>query len=278
MKALYDEISAKSSKLITRKYSTSFSLGISLLDKRLREHIYNIYGFVRLADEIVDTFLDHDQEKMLREFRIDTYRAIERGISVNPTLHAFQLTVNKYKVDHDLIDCFLNSMEMDLHKLDHDYKSFKQYILGSAEVVGLMCLKIFVYGDEEQYQTLKPYAMALGSAFQKINFLRDLNQDYNSLGRSYFPEIDLANFNAESKSMIEQDIEKDFQLALEGIKILPKSSRFGVYTAYVYYYELYRKIARTPAEKVMQKRIRIPNSQKFYLLARTYMLHNVNML
>jgi phytoene/squalene synthetase len=278
MKAIYDEISAQSSKLITRRYSTSFSLGISILDKQLREHIYNIYGFVRLADEIVDTFHDYDQDKLLREFRIDTYKALDRGISLNPTLQAFQLTVNKYQIDRELIDCFLNSMEMDLHQADHDYKSFKQYILGSAEVVGLMCLKIFVYGDEKQYQELKPYAMALGSAFQKINFLRDLNQDYNQLGRSYFPEIDLSNFNAQSKQMIEQDIEKDFQMALEGVKMLPKSSRFGVYTAYVYYYELFRKISRTPAEKVMNKRIRIPNTQKFYLLARTYMLHNANML
>lgn len=278
MKQLFDDISVKSSKIITKKYSTSFSLGISLLDSTIQKHIYNIYGFVRLADEIVDTFHGYDQEKLLSEFREDTFKAIERGISLNPTLHAFQMSVNEYKIDLELIDCFLDSMEMDLDKQEHDFKTFKKYILGSAEVVGLMCLKVFCYGDQKMYEELKPNAMSLGSAFQKINFLRDLKQDFNDLGRSYFPEVDLANFDDHSKKMIEKDIEKDFQHAMIGIKKLPKSSRFGVYTAYVYYYKLFHKIVNTAPEKVMQKRIRIPNSQKLYLLLSTYMRHNVNFL
>lgn len=275
---LFNQVSTKAAKMITQKYSTSFSLGISLLDKELQSHIYNIYGFVRFADEIVDTFHDYDQEKLLKEFRIDTYKALDRGISLNPVLHAFQITVNKYNISRDLIDCFLNSMEMDLHKLDYDYKTFKQYILGSAEVVGLMCLKIFCLGDEKLYEELTPNAMSLGSAFQKINFLRDLKQDYKEMGRSYFPEVDLDNFDHSSKKMIENDIAKDFAHAMEGIKKLPKSSRIGVYTAYVYYYKLFQKIVNTPPERVLKERIRIPDAQKMYLLLGTYMRHNINML
>jgi phytoene/squalene synthetase len=275
---LFNQVSTKAAKMITQKYSTSFSLGISLLDKELQQHIYNIYGFVRFADEIVDTFHDYDQEKLLKEFRVDTYKALDRGISLNPVLHAFQITVNKYNISRDLIDCFLNSMEMDLHKLDYDYKTFKQYILGSAEVVGLMCLKIFCLGDEKLYDQLTPNAMSLGSAFQKINFLRDLKQDYKEMGRSYFPEVDLDNFDQSTKKMIENDIAKDFAHAMEGIKKLPKSSRIGVYTAYVYYYKLFKKIVNTPPEKVLKERIRIPDAQKMYLLLGTYMRHNINML
>jgi phytoene/squalene synthetase len=275
---LFNQVSAKAAKMITQKYSTSFSLGISLLDKELQQHIYNIYGFVRFADEIVDTFHEYDQEKLLKEFRIDTYKALDRGISLNPVLHAFQITVNKYNISRDLIDCFLNSMEMDLHKLDYDYKTFKQYILGSAEVVGLMCLKIFCLADEKLYNDLTPNAMSLGSAFQKINFLRDLKQDFKDMGRSYFPEVDLENFDQSSKTMIENDIAKDFAHAMEGIKKLPKSSRIGVYTAYVYYYKLFQKIVNTPPEKVLKERIRIPDAQKMYLLVGTYMRHNINML
>jgi len=278
MKQLFDDISMKSSKIITKKYSTSFSLGISSLDANLQKHIYNIYGFVRLADEIVDTFHGYDQQKLLSEFRIDTHKAIERGISLNPTLHAFQITINEFKIDLDLIDCFLDSMEMDLNKREYDSKTFKKYILGSAEVVGLMCLKVFCYGDEKMYLELKPNAMSLGSAFQKINFLRDLKQDFKELGRSYFPEVDLTSFDVYSKKMIEKDIEKDFNHAMEGIKKLPKSSRFGVYIAYVYYHKLFNKIVKTSPEKVMEMRIRIPNSQKFYLLLSTYMRHNANFL
>lgn len=275
---LYEEVNANISKIITKKYSTSFSLGIALLNKEMQKHIYNIYGFVRYADEIVDTFHDYDQDKLLKEFRCDTYRALDRGISLNPVLHAFQSTVNKYNLSRDLIDCFLNSMEMDLHDLDYDYKTFKQYILGSAEVVGLMCLKIFCLGDEELYEKLTPSAMALGSAFQKINFLRDLKQDYKGMGRSYFPGVDLENFDSKTKRIIELDIEKDFKEGLAGIKQLPKSSSFGVYMAYVYYYKLFEKIVNTSPNKVLNQRIRIPNVQKVYLLLGSYLRHNINLL
>ena len=275
---LYNDISLRSSKIITRKYSTSFSFGISLLSKQIQDPIYAIYGFVRIADEIVDTFHGFEQEKILKEFKIETYRALDRGISTNPVLQAFQETVNKYRIPRDLIECFLNSMEMDLHDLDYDYKTFKQYILGSAEVVGLMCLKVFCLGDEKQYEELKPYAMALGSAFQKINFLRDLKADYKELGRSYFPDVDLSQFSDETKAKIEADIEKDFKYAKIGIAQLPKVSRLGVYVAYVYYWKLFKKIKSTPSDKVMDSRIRIPNGQKFYLMFSSYVRHNLNLL
>lgn len=278
MNTLYDDISLRSSKTITRKYSTSFSLGIQLLNKKIQDPIYAIYGFVRVADEIVDTFHGHDQEKLLREFKIETYKAIDRGISTNPVLQSFQKTVNQYKIPIDLIECFLNSMEMDLHDLDYDYKTFKQYILGSAEVVGLMCLKVFCLGDEKKYDELKEYAMALGSAFQKINFLRDLKADYKDLGRSYFPNVDMSEFSDETKRLIEMDIEKDFEHAKIGISKLPKVSRLGVYVAYVYYWKLFQKIKSTPSEKVMDSRIRIANGQKFYLMFSSYIRHNLNLL
>ena len=278
MKLLYDEIAVKNSKAITRKYSTSFSLGISLLGKKIQNPIYAIYGFVRVADEIVDSFHGFDRNKLLREFRIDTNKALERKISTNPVLHAFQATVNEFNIDRDLIDTFLNSMEMDLHDLEYDYKTFKQYILGSAEVVGLMCLKVFCLGNQEKYDELKDHAMSLGSAFQKINFLRDLKQDYKELGRTYFPGVDLTHFNDSTKLEIENDIQKDFDHALIGIAKLPKSSRFGVYVAYIYYYKLFKKIKVTPSSKVMNSRIRIPNGQKFYLLFSSYVKHNLNCL
>ena len=278
MNRLYSDISLQSSRIITRKYSTSFSFGISLLSKQIQDPIYAIYGFVRVADEIVDTFHGYEQEKILKEFKIETYRALDRGISTNPVLQAFQETVNKYKVPRDLIECFLNSMEMDLHDLDYDYKTFKQYIFGSAVVVGLMCLKVFCLGDEKHYEELKPYAMALGSAFQKINFLRDLKADYKELGRSYFPDVDLSQFSDETKAKIEADIEKDFKYAKIGIAKLPKISRLGVYVAYVYYWKLFKKIKSTPSHKVMESRIRIPNGQKFYLMFSSYVRHNLNLL
>ena len=278
MQELYRDTCLECSKVITKRYSTSFSLGIRAFDKKYRYPIYAIYGFVRYADEIVDTFHGFDKKMLLDRYKAETYLAIDEGISLNPVLHAFQITVNKYNISRDLIDCFLNSMEMDLHKLDYDYKTFKQYILGSAEVVGLMCLKIFCLGDEKLYDQLTPNAMSLGSAFQKINFLRDLKQDYKEMGRSYFPEVDLDNFDQSTKKMIENDIAKDFAHAMEGIKKLPKSSRIGVYTAYVYYYKLFQKIVNTPPEKVLKERIRIPDAQKMYLLLGTYMRHNINML
>ncbi len=276
MKSLFDKVSSKCSKITTRSYSTSFSLGISCLDKTLRPHICAIYGFVRFADEIVDTFHDYDKKKLLDRFEKDTYLAIEEGISLNPILNSFQLAVNTYKIESELIDLFLKSMKMDLQDNEYNQVSFENYILGSAEVVGLMCLHVFCYGDDSMYQSLKPKAMKLGSAFQKINFLRDLNADYNELGRTYFPGLDIAQFNESSKKDIEKSIEEDFRMGYEGIKGLPKSSRFGVYLAYVYYYSLFKKIRDTPSYNILQSRIRIPNNKKYSLLFTSYLRHSFN--
>jgi Phytoene/squalene synthetase len=245
-KELFDKVSIKCSKLTTHAYSTSFSLGIRCLEKELRNPIYSIYGFVRFADEIVDTFHDFDKDTLLKRFKEETYRSIEEKISLNPILNSFQHTVSHYKIEKQLIDQFLLSMEMDLSQTQYDSENFKEYILGSAEVVGLMCLRVFCKGDEEQYQKLKPSAMKLGSAFQKINFLRDLKADYEGMGRTYFPGLNVDQFNAETKGKIEASIEEDFNAGYEGIKKLPRSARFGVYVAYVYYRALFRKIRNTP--------------------------------
>jgi phytoene/squalene synthetase len=278
MMQLYNQVSIKCSRLTTRSYSTSFSLGILCLSKEFRDAIYAIYGFVRFADEIVDTFHDHNKEVLLNRFKEDTYRAIEDGISLNPILHSFQNSVRQYKIDRSSIDLFLHSMEMDLSQKSHDAHSLRQYILGSAEVVGLMCLRVFVKGDDRLYETLKPYAMSLGSAFQKINFLRDLQADYLHMGRTYFPDLDLSSFDEEKKKEIEASIKKDFDDGLKGIKLLPRSSRFGVYVAYVYYLALFKKIQNTPSEAVLQTRIRIRNRHKVGLLAYSYFKHQLNML
>lgn len=278
MKYLFDHVSYASSKLTTRTYSTSFSLGIYCLNKSIHTPIYNIYGFVRFADEIVDSFHGYDKSVLLNEFRDETYKAIDRGISLNPILNSFQDVVNRYKIDRELIDCFLNSMEMDLNQQFHSDDSYKTYILGSAEVVGLMCLKVFTEGDENLYQQLKPAAMKLGSAFQKINFLRDIKDDFGTLGRTYFPNVNINRLTQKDKENIEQDIEQDFKEALEGIKQLPASSRFGVYVAYVYYYALFRKIKGVPSYKIMMERIRIPNHQKLVLLLQSYFKHSLRLL
>lgn len=278
MKRLYDDVSFESSKLTTKTYSTSFSMGIRFLDKEIRKHVYSIYGFVRFADEIVDTFHDYPKAELLQKFREDTVLAIEQGISLNPILNAFQHTVNEYSIDWELIDTFLKSMEMDLNPVDYDQSNYETYILGSAEVVGLMCLKVFCYGDEKLYQKAKPQAMSLGSAFQKINFLRDAQEDYEKLGRTYFPGVDLSNFDNATKKQIEKDIERDFKEGFKGIQMLPKSSRFGVYIAYVYYYKLFRKIQGLDASQILKKRIRIPNKRKYTLFVGSYLRHNFNIL
>ena len=278
MKALYDSVSIETSKITTKTYSTSFSLGIKFLNKEIQNPIYSIYGFVRVADEIVDSFHGCDKQTLLDDFRVDTFKAISQGISTNPILQSFQEVVNKYNVPHELIDTFLNSMEMDLQNVDYDQSTYEQYILGSAEVVGLMCLCVFVYGDKNEYERLKPSAMKLGSAFQKINFLRDINDDYNALGRSYFPGIDLENFNEKTKSEIVKDIEKDFKDGYEGILQLPKNSRFGVYIAYIYYYRLLLKIKGLKASELFQSRVRIPNNQKYLLFVKSFVRHSFNML
>lgn len=278
MKAIFDNLSQDMSKMTTRRYSTSFSLGIRFLNKELHKPIYSIYGFVRFADEIVDSFDGFDKEVLLAEFKKDTYDAIKNGISLNPILNSFQWAVNKYRVPLDLIETFMNSMEMDLDKKVYDKDTYEKYILGSAEVVGLMCLKIFVSGDEGEYQRLKMNAMKLGSAFQKINFLRDLNDDFNELGRAYFPGINMNDFNNIVKKKIEADIEKDFRLGYEGILMLPKRARFGVYMAYKYYFKLFKKIKRTKAERILEERVRIPNRKKARILVTSYVRHNLNML
>ncbi|MFY7943946.1 MAG: phytoene/squalene synthase family protein [Crocinitomicaceae bacterium] len=278
MKQLFDDISQEMSRLTTKRYSTSFSLGISFLHKDLHKPIYSIYGFVRFADEIVDSFHGFDKERLLADFKVETYKAIADGISLNPILNSFQWVVNKYNIPHELIETFLNSMEMDLNKQAYDKLLYEKYILGSAEVVGLMCLKIFVEGDDREYDRLKPFAMKLGSAFQKINFLRDLKADYQELGRTYFPGINMDEFNATVKKEIEADIEIDFQLGLEGIKMLPHKARFGVYMAYKYYFKLFKKIKETSAEIILTERVRIPNRRKFRILLTSFLRHNLNLL
>jgi phytoene synthase len=278
MKEIFDSVSIRCSRLTTNAYSTSFSLGILCLEKELRDPIYAIYGFVRFADEIVDSFHDFDKGQLLHRFRTETYQSIDEGISLNPILNSFQDTVLRFRIERELIEQFLKSMEMDLSMKEYDGNKFQEYILGSAEVVGLMCLRVFSKGDEKLYQSLKPYAMSLGSAFQKVNFLRDLNADFNGMGRSYFPEIDLKDFNENNKQAIEQSIERDFVQAHSGIKKLPRSARFGVYVAYVYYLALFKKIKNTPSEMVMGSRIRIRNRHKATLLAYSFLKHQLNLI
>lgn len=278
MKELFDMISKKSSKLTTVTYSTSFSLGIRFFSRRFHDPIYAIYGFVRFADEIVDSFHGYDKARLLERFRTDTYLAIEEKISLNPILNNFQWVVNKYGIEKELIDLFLDSMEMDLKDISYDQEKFEKYILGSAEVVGLMCLRVFCEGDDEKYKKLIPPAMRLGSAFQKINFLRDLHADFEGLGRSYFPGIDLSKFDDETKQKIEDDIALDFADGLEGIKMLPRGARFGVYMAYVYFHKLFLKIKRTRSSRIMKERIRIPNRTKYKLLVTSYLKHQLNLL
>ncbi len=267
MLSLYQQVCRECASLITRRYSTSFSLGIRVFDKPLREPIYGIYGFVRFADEIVDTFHDKDKAKLLERFRRDTYFALEEGISLNPVLQAFQEVANRYGIGRDLIDPFLDSMAMDLEFSTYHDGLYKQYIYGSAEVVGLMCLKVFVDGDVAEYDRLKASACALGSAFQKINFLRDIKSDYEERGRVYFPGVDYQHFDCATKREIEADIKADFDHAYTGIKELPTSARLGVYLAYVYYTKLFQKIKNAPAQQVADERIRVPDTKKVYLLA-----------
>ncbi len=275
---LYSKTALKCSRIITQDYSTSFTLGIQTLDKKFHFPIYAIYGFVRYADEIVDTFHDHDKQQLLKEFRKDTYKSIEKGISLNPVLHSFQLIVNEYKIERELIDAFLYSMELDLSEKTYDQKGYEEYIYGSAEVVGLMCLRVFCEGDDKKYQSLKAPAKKLGAAFQKVNFLRDIKSDYDDRGRTYFPDVDFNRFHSDDKFLIEKDIQADFDDALEGIKKLPKGAKLGVYLAYIYYLKLFKKIKDLPAERILQERIRIPNSRKLLLLFNTYFKSRLNVI
>ena len=278
MKQIFDNLSYDMSEMTTKRYSTSFSLGIRFLAKEFHRPIYNIYGFVRFADEIVDSFHGHDKKYLLDDFKRQTFEAIDHKISLNPILNSFQWAVNEYKIPLDLIHTFLESMEMDLEENTHDQVSYEKYILGSAEVVGLMCLKVFVRGDENEYLRLKESAMKLGSAFQKINFLRDLYADYKTLGRTYFPGVDMSKFDEQTKAQIEQDIANDFAAGYEGIKQLSKEARFGVYMAYKYYHKLFLKIQQTASTTILEERIRIPNNRKYSLFVSSYLRHNLNML
>jgi len=270
MRSLFDEVSEKSSKLTTQSYSTSFTMGIRLLHKKYHQPIYNLYGFVRFADEIVDTFSDQDQRLLLDEFKTATHLAIERKISLNPILNAFQKTVNTYNIEAELYNTFLASMYMDLDPLQYDQATYEKYILGSADVVGLMCLRVFCEGNEQQYQQLKPYAMKLGSAFQKVNFLRDVKNDTNNLGRTYFPNVENAGFGEDQKKEIEQDIKEDFKEALKGIKQLPDGAKLGVYAAYVFYQSLFKKMKNVSFDRLLKERVRIPDFLKLLLVLRSY--------
>lgn len=266
MKNIFDRVSAQCSEIVTKNYSTSFSLGIRFLDRTYRDPIYAIYGFVRLADEIVDSFHDYDKPSLLAKFRRDCMEAIEYRISLNPILNAFQQVVHQFNIQMELINLFLQSMEMDLQKEEYTPEKYEQYILGSAQVVGLMCLHVFVNGDRPNYEKLKEPAMKLGAAFQKVNFLRDLKADYFLLNRSYFPGVNLSAFSEQEKLLIQQQITEDFDASLEGILQLPKSSRKGVYLAYVYYRALFEKIKKKTATQIMDRRIRISNMHKFALM------------
>ena len=279
MKKLFDQVSESCSRIVTESYSTSFTLATKMLDSSIRQDIYNIYGFVRFADEIVDSFHDFNKEELLNLFELDLKKSIKDKISLNPILNSFQKTLNKYEIDYELVNSFLKSMKSDLNKKQYlSSEEFDEYVYGSANVVGLMCLKVFVKGDKKQYDNLKPYAMSLGSAFQKVNFLRDLKADHDGLNRSYFPNLDIDKFDEKSKTIILNEINKDFSHALKGIFLLPTSARFGVYTAYKYYLKLLNKLKNTNPLKIKSTRIRVPNYQKINVLARSYVRYRLNIL
>lgn len=280
MKELFDSVSYSCSKLVTKRYSTSFSLAVNMLAPSIRADIYNIYGFVRFADEIVDTFHDYKKKELLAQFESDYYDAKKNGISLNPILNSFQHTVKKYDINNHLVDAFLDSMKADLNQIDYMTKEeYDKYIYGSADVVGLMCLKVFVNGDQAKYDELKGPAMRLGSAFQKVNFLRDLKNDFELLNRSYFPNLDLGQLNQQSKEIIVEEIEEDFDVAFrEGILKLPVEAKFGVYMAYRYYRKLLKKLKKVPSQDIMETRVRISNPMKINLLARSYVKYKLNLI
>ena len=279
MKSIFDAVSQDCSRIITQTYSTSFSMATKMLSNSIRQDIYNIYGFVRLADEIVDSFHDYDKEALFVQFEADLESALINKISLNPILNSFQHTYHTYAIDKDMVDAFMNSMRQDLHKtVYHTDEEYKNYIYGSADVVGLMCLKVFVKGDDERYEALKQTAMALGSAFQKVNFLRDLKADHDVLNRTYFPNTDLNNLDEVSKKAIIDDIENDFAEGLKGIKQLPLEAKFGVFMAYRYYNQLLIKLKTTPALEIKSTRIRVPDYKKVELLTRSYVKYQLNLL
>lgn len=276
---IFDKVCGLSSKMVTEKYSTSFARASSLFQPEIRQHIYNIYGFVRFADEIVDTFHSFDKAKLLAEFETSYRTALENGISLNPILHSFIRTQKEKNIPQHLVDSFLDSMKMDLGEInDFNDEKYNQYIYGSAEVVGLMCLKVFLNGNVEEYEKLKPYAQSLGAAFQKINFLRDISDDFNGLNRTYFPQVDFRKFSLADKKIIEQDIAADFEHALKGIKMLPMSSRIAVFMAYKYYFNLLKKIRRAKPEQLLTQRIRVSNARKMYLFGEMMINKNLNLV
>jgi phytoene/squalene synthetase len=275
---LFHSVSHECSRVTTARYSTSFSSAIKLLQKDIRGPIYDIYGFVRFADEIVDSFHDFDKATLLEDFKKQTYESIKNGISLNPILNSFQITVNRYNIDLHLVDAFFKSMEFDLNKSSYDHEGYASYIYGSAEVVGLMCLYVFCNGNKEQFEMLKPSAQALGSAFQKVNFLRDVKADYQQLNRVYFPGVDFRDFSSEMKQKIEDDIQCDFDNAYEGIIKLPLNARFGVYLAYKYYLSLFKKIKSVQPQKILEHRIRIPNYHKAWVAAKVVIRTQLNLL
>lgn len=279
MKSLFDSVSKDCSRVVTHSYSTSFSIATKLLAPSIRQDIYNIYGFVRFADEIVDTFHDYDKKVLFERFKQDMYHAIEHKISLNPILNSFQETVNKFNIDAHLYEAFMDSMEKDLYKSNYlTQEEYENYIYGSADVVGLMCLKVFVKGDEEMYNNLKHDAKKLGSAFQKVNFLRDLKADCENLERSYFPNADLNCLDEDTKAMIISEIDADFKAGLRGIAQLPVEAKLGVYTAYIYYSKLLQKLKNTPSLEIKNRRIRVPNYQKASLLAKSYISCRFNLV
>jgi phytoene/squalene synthetase len=279
MKSIFDDVSNDCSKIVTKTYSTSFSLATKMLSKGIRQHIYNIYGFVRFADEIVDSFHDYDKEVLFKDFSLDLEKSLKNKIHLNPILNSFQATYHKFNINKDLVDSFMSSMEKDLHKKKYmSNQEYEDYIYGSADVVGLMCLKVFVNGDTEKYEELKSYAMRLGSAFQKVNFLRDLKDDFEVLNRTYFPNTDLNQLDEESKIKIIDEIEGDFREGLNGIKKLPIEAKFGVFMAYRYYSQLLKKLKKTPALDIKNTRIRVPNYKKIELLTRSYVKYQLNLL
>ncbi len=271
MKQLYDQLTYDISKIVTNKYSTSFSLGILALNKKFRHHIYAIYGLVRVADEIVDTFHDKDKKKLLDELKSETHKAIQRKISTNPILHSFQLTVNKFNIPLDLVDSFFYSMEMDIYQGNYNREEYDKYVYGSAEVVGLMCLKVFINGNQEMYEKLRPQARALGSAFQKVNFLRDLGSDVSERNRIYLPNVfDVKKITDEEKNKLVNETEEEFKLALDGIKKLPLEAKIGVYSAYLYYKALLKKVKKSSVQTLLSRRIRVPNFHKFILMIKAF--------
>ena len=279
MKSIFDDVSNDCSKIVTKTYSTSFSLATKMLSKEIRQHIYNIYGFVRFADEIVDSFHEYNKEMLFKDFSSDLEKSLKNKIHLNPILNSFQATYHKFNIDKDLVDSFMSSMKKDLYKTKYiSNQEYEDYIYGSADVVGLMCLKVFVNGNAKKYEELKSFAMRLGSAFQKVNFLRDLKDDFEVLNRTYFPNTDLNQLDEESKIKIIGEIEEDFKEGLNGIKKLPIEAKFGVFMAYRYYSQLLKKLKKTPALDIKNTRIRVPNYKKIELLTRSYVKYQLNLL